>query len=37
MAEYELSPDAEDDLSAIAAYTVAKWSGEQSLRYDELP
>jgi toxin ParE1/3/4 len=34
MPDYELSPDAEDDLSAIAAYTIATWSALQSDRYE---
>lgn len=34
MADYELSPDAVEDLSAIAAFTIAKWSAWQSSRYE---
>src|SRR5688500_14046148 len=34
MPDYELSSDAEDDLRAIAAYTIATWGVAQSDRYE---
>ncbi|MBI1380959.1 MAG: type II toxin-antitoxin system RelE/ParE family toxin [Planctomycetaceae bacterium] len=33
MPEYRLTPDAADDLAAIARYTVTTWNHEQAARY----
>ena len=35
MAEYWLSPAAQDDLDAIFDYTVAQWGLEQAVRYTQ--
>jgi len=35
MAEYLLTADAEDDLFAIAAYTLKKWGPDQLDRYEK--
>ena len=35
MPAYELTPDAEADLEAIAAYTLRQWGSEQQARYGE--
>lgn len=34
MPDYELSPDAEEDLCTIADYTIANWGVAQSVRYE---
>jgi len=34
MPDYDLSPDAEDDLSEIAAYTIVNWGAAQCARYE---